>query len=228
MTSRTQPFLAAFQRGINVLPYLRAIEAGTPPPPIEIPRDLTPAEALEAMRELSAMATEAAKNALPHAALPPLRRIDAGLRGNAVADIQMRYDDLPDDMRPTPDEVVDDVLAALGIRVGAAPTLTSPEIPPLLTGYLTLSMDAPSDPSPTSYAPVVLGLAADHEAARDLIRRDLDEDSDPEDGDPWRNYAWDECDETAVVLSRGPDCGIYVVIHLVAGTAAPYGPCADL
>lgn len=121
MTSRTQPFLDAFQRGINVLPYLRAIEAGSSPPPIEIPRDLTPAEALEAMRELSAMATEAAKNALPHAALPPLRRIDAGLRGNAIADIQMRYDDLPDDMRPAPDEVVDDVLAALGIRVGADP-----------------------------------------------------------------------------------------------------------
>ena len=64
---RLDQFLHAFERGIPVLPYLRACEAGKPPPPIEIPADLTPEEALDVLRALSDLATEAGKRATEYA-----------------------------------------------------------------------------------------------------------------------------------------------------------------
>jgi hypothetical protein len=97
-----------------------------------------------------------------------------------------------------------------------------------MTGYLTLLLNAPADPSPTSYAPQVLGLALDHTAAALLVMADIVESSDPDEEDAVDGYEWEADDDTAVYCSRGPDTGVYVVIHLIDGKPATYGPCPDL
>lgn len=112
MNARILPFLHAYQRGINVLPYLRAVAGGSPPPPLVIPDDLSPDEATEAMRAMSAMAKLAAENALPNPPPPYIRRVTAEDRGRMVQAINTCFDH-NDPRPPTAEMFADAILSQL-------------------------------------------------------------------------------------------------------------------